>query len=527
VISVSTDTTHQEFAQYSHACEFARTPEGFRAEYPLWALTFSATRVTAGRGSLWADVTVRDSVGYLVCFTRLNLLDRLARQKLAQGLDRDRERRAWSGVWSSLLEDFAARVVDAWRAQEQAASEATMTASDLLQQDFPDPKWAVPELLPEGLTLLAGKPKTGKSWWALNVALAVATGGLALGRIRCEPGRVLYLALEDSPRRLKQRVDALLRGTRPEGLDRLELATSWPTLDQGGLERLEARLKAELRVVVLDTLARVRGRTDGRENLYQADYGALAPLADLARSHQVAILAVHHLRKAHAEDILDLVSGSAALTGAADSVLLLRRARGSEEATLFVTGRDIEEQELALRFADRCLWVLQGPAQQVAATREQQEALRTVQALGGEASPKEVAQVLGISPTAARLRMARLAQEGFLVVTTRGRYALPETDQVRERLRTDERLNGRTDERLNASDPRSLEAFNRSSVHEGSRTLANPDPSPPEDHPPDPGPPPGGPPGSGWALPDLDPGWFLDDPDPGDPEERCWCEPAM
>jgi hypothetical protein len=423
------DSTHPEFRQYSYyPCEFEAIPEGFRAEYPLWALTFSATRISGGRGSVWADVAVRDSVGHLVCLARVNLLDRLARHKLAVSLGRDRHSRAWSSEWGGLLEDFAARVVDAWRAQEQAASEATTTASDLLQQDFPDPKWAVPELLPEGLTLLAGKPKTGKSWWALNVALAVATGGLALGRIRCEPGRVLYLALEDSPRRLKQRVDALLRGTRPEGLDRLELATSWPTLDQGGLERLEARLQAKARMVVIDTLARVRRRTDGQENIYQADYEALAPLADLARRYEVTILAVHHLRKANADDILDCVSGSAALTGAADAVLLLRRARGSEEATLFVTGRDVEEHEMALRFADRCLWVLQGPAQQVVATREQQEALRAVQALGGEASPKEVAEVLGISPTAARLRMARLAQEGLLVVTTRGRYALPETD---------------------------------------------------------------------------------------------------
>jgi RecA-family ATPase len=71
------------------------------------------------------------------------------------------------------------------------------TAAELQHVEFPEPRWAVPGLLAEGLNLLVGSPKIGKSWWALNVAVSVAQGGKALGRVDVPEGDVLYLALED------------------------------------------------------------------------------------------------------------------------------------------------------------------------------------------------------------------------------------------------------------------------------------------------------------------------------------------
>ena len=89
------------------------------------------------------------------------------------------------------------------------------SAADLQGRVFPPIKWIVPDILPEGLTLLAGKPKLGKSWLALDIAVAVASGGSVLGR-ECEPGPVLCLALEDNQRRLQRR------------LQRVAGSTSWP-----------------------------------------------------------------------------------------------------------------------------------------------------------------------------------------------------------------------------------------------------------------------------------------------------------
>jgi len=81
----------------------------------------------------------------------------------------------------------------------------TFTATELLDMELPEPKFAVPGILAQGLGILGGKPKTGKSWKVLDLGLAVAYGGRALGSIKVEQGDVLYLALEDTARRLQDR----------------------------------------------------------------------------------------------------------------------------------------------------------------------------------------------------------------------------------------------------------------------------------------------------------------------------------
>src|SRR5262245_7794859 len=89
------------------------------------------------------------------------------------------------------------------------------TAADLLPTDFPPIKWAVENVIVEGLNLFAGPPKVGKSWAALGVAVAVASGGIAFSSIPVDEGDVLYLALEDTPRRLSDRLCKVLGGAGP------------------------------------------------------------------------------------------------------------------------------------------------------------------------------------------------------------------------------------------------------------------------------------------------------------------------
>lgn len=238
------------------------------------------------------------------------------------------------------------------------------SAVALLLRKFAEPKWAIKGLLSEGATVFAGAPKVGKSWCALGIAIDVATGGSALGSFPVTQGDVLYLALEDGDRRMHDRLKQVL--TDKPAPEKLQFAYTWPRLDDGGLKAIEEWLKShkDARLIVVDTLKRVRPieRRGGR--LYDGDYDAVAPLNDLAQRYHVCIFIVHHTNKrTDAEDWFDSLSGSLGLTGAVDSAMLLSRKRNVNDGKLQAAGRDIEDKEFELRWQkDRFKWEMIGNA---------------------------------------------------------------------------------------------------------------------------------------------------------------------
>lgn len=300
------------------------------------------------------------------------------------------------------------------------------TATDLLAATFPEPRWAVPGLVAEGLSLLVGSPKLGKSWLALNLCLAVASGGHALGQIPLERGEAAYLALEDPPRRLQRRLQSVLQGEpAPAGLF---FETAWPTLAHGGAELLSERLERHpgLRLVVVDVLAKIRGSVTDRGSLYSADYAAITSLKDVADRHEVALLLLHHDRKAGSDDFVDVVSGTSGIAGAADAIILMSRARNSAEAKLSVTGRDVEESEYALRFdAQIGTWtMLDGPASDYELTNERRQILEAVRA-GEGAGPKAIADVTGLSYGVVKHLVRKMADARQLDSDGDGHYFPP------------------------------------------------------------------------------------------------------
>jgi len=301
-----------------------------------------------------------------------------------------------------------------------------INAAELVAMEFPEPKWAIPGLIPEGLSLLAGKAKLGKSWLCLAMGLAVASGGVALGSIPVDEGDVLYLALEDSARRLQDRLQRLLKDA--EAPTRFDIARTWDRLDNGGLDQIGAWLVGhkDARLVIIDTLQRVRpSKKGGQRNLYVDDYEDLTPLKALADDHNVAIVVVHHLRKTDSDDPLDLVSGSTGLTAAADTIAVLRRQRSRADAELFITGRDLEETELAMRVdIDAGGWVLLGDAADYRRTEERQAVLELLEDLDS-ITALDVATSLGISIDNARHRLSRMTKAGDLRRIGPGRYAQP------------------------------------------------------------------------------------------------------
>jgi hypothetical protein len=180
----------------------------------------------------------------------------------------------------------------------------------------------------------------------------------------------------------------------------LEFALDWPRLGEGGLAYLEEYLKThpDLRLVVIDTWARVAPPSGERRcSQYEGDYESLTPLKRLADTYHVSILAVHHLRKTGSSDVLDEIIGSTGVTGAVDGTMILKRDRGQTDATLFVTGRDVErEQQLALSFdATTALWTLVGNAEELCCTRARQEILDLLREQGPDGmSAREIAATL-------------------------------------------------------------------------------------------------------------------------------------
>ena len=282
----------------------------------------------------------------------------------------------------------------------------------------------MPGVLAEGLNLLAGAPKLGKSWLALNVAAAVAYGGMALSKISVEKGEALYLALEDPPRRLQRRLRLSLGGeSAPDGLF---FETDWEQLLEGGCDRLDSWLDRhpDCRLVVVDVFAKVRGIVNGNVNRYEADYAAMASLKTIADDHAVAVLVVHHTRKASADDYVDSVSGTHGLAAAADAVLVLSRSRGSADAKLHVTGRDIEEAEYAMQFnpAEGTWALLEGPAEEYELGETRRRILVHIRE-NGPATPKTIAEALQIEHDAAKQACSRMARDGQLGTDGSGVYS--------------------------------------------------------------------------------------------------------
>jgi hypothetical protein len=182
----------------------------------------------------------------------------------------------------------------------------------------------------------------------------------------------------------------------------------------------------DTRLVVVDTLKKIRPHASGRRNMYDVDYEAIEPFVGLASRHNVAIVMVHHLNQnPDPADPYDAFSGSSGLTAAVEGILLLTRERGQADAYLTVDGKDIKDRrELALGWeADVCTWTIRGDAEQYKLSKERQEIRRVVEAADEPVTPTYVADALGKSYNAVKKTMWEMSRDGQLSSTGSGKYA--------------------------------------------------------------------------------------------------------
>jgi len=277
---------------------------------------------------------------------------------------------------------------------------------ELLDAEFPPLRWIVPNILPEGLTFLAGRPKVGKSFLALQIACSVANGGRVFGE-PVERMPVLYIALEDGPRRLQRRLKSIgwRKGTQSK------IKTSCENLD------LQSEINQHgYRFIVLDTLSRYLRNTRDQNDIGEMT-DAAGELQRIAIDNGISILLIDHHTKPKGTDPnpVDDILGSTGKAAVADCLMGLYRQRGKKGATLAITGRDLEDKKLALEWdsTTQC-WQLLGDAEQVESDSVQGAIIRMMEELGGETTISEVADCLGRDRGNIAREMSELVARGIV-----------------------------------------------------------------------------------------------------------------
>lgn len=217
----------------------------------------------------------------------------------------------------------------------------TVDAETLLATPMSKTMFIVDGLIPQGVNVLSGAAKIGKSWLMLWLGLQVSQGLPVWGipTMHCD---VLYLCLEDTQRRIKDRLFDLTNDPPRSFHLTVTCGLIGNGLEEEIINFLEDFPKTKL--VIIDTLQKVRDSkgSTGKTGMYGNDYDDISAIKKIADEHNISIILVHHLRKLKdGDDPFNEVSGSTGITGAADTNYVLKRKRSSRDATLLACGRDV------------------------------------------------------------------------------------------------------------------------------------------------------------------------------------------
>ena len=225
----------------------------------------------------------------------------------------------------------------------------------LMDMQFPKSRFCIQSLLPQGVSILGGAPKIGKSWMVLDWCVRTAKGE-SVWNLPTEKGTVLYLCLEDSLGRIQDRLNCIT----DEVPSNLYVATKSESIETGLIQQIQNFIitHSDTTLIVIDTFQMVRNSSS--ELSYANDYNEIGKLKKYADEMSISILLVHHLRKQGDSDPLNKLSGTTGISGAVDTVFVLNKDKRNEnKANLLCTGRDIEQREFQLSFnKENCTWDL-------------------------------------------------------------------------------------------------------------------------------------------------------------------------
>jgi hypothetical protein len=283
------------------------------------------------------------------------------------------------------------------------------------------PELIIEGLLPKcGLVLLGGRPKDGKSWFACQLALSVATGQ-ALGRylkVR-EPGRVQLWALEDQYGLTKDKVKKLLQGTRPDGVGdiRIFAELAEPIL-RGGDEIIKGALQQHpSELIILDSLFKLTGATQAQCDISQRDYDVIDRVRKIAIEHNCLAAIVMHTKKgARGGNPVENIIGTSGTSAAADAVIELKRT-SAREGKLTVVGRLVPQEDYELAWhggPDEWGWTIESTGDDASIGETSQEVLGYLEAQGAT-KPATIAAALRKSFGSVWMSLQRLQARGKVI----------------------------------------------------------------------------------------------------------------
>ena len=252
---------------------------------------------------------------------------------------------------------------------------ASISASELQSAVIDPPEWLIPEVLPQGLAILCASSKVGKSWMAMQMCVAISQGKQFLDYPTNTSG-CLYLALEDGVFRLKDRLNKVLHGGQAPG--NFYLSVKAGGLDGGLIKQLNEELDEhpDIKLIIIDTLQKVRGSAKRNELAYATDYRELGGLKEYADQKRICIFLIHHLRKmADENDVFNMISGSNGIMGVCDTIFIIyKKKRQDENAMMFMTGRDIRQKDIVVHFDEtEYRWEMVGSAEEEERKRKKRE----------------------------------------------------------------------------------------------------------------------------------------------------------
>lgn len=291
---------------------------------------------------------------------------------------------------------------------------AVTHGEELYMREFPPREFLIDGLIARGnCVVLAGRPKSGKSWLAFQIAQAIDTGGYFLARPpKQRVGKVLYLALEDGERRIHERMH--VRNWRP---NHVAFAFGCYPFDAGEGVAQVANAAAGFDVVIIDTLiATLTAKTDESSNSAMAEI--MNRISRFAHESGKAIVIVHHTGKMATEDPFDAIRGASSIRAAYDVGVVLQRQNKEAEAILRVESRDIEAPDMTIRWTGKDGWAYTGDGAQYEQAQKGKRAVKALADLGDWQGVEKIAEHMGISEQSVRAQLKNALAVGAVETKT-------------------------------------------------------------------------------------------------------------